>query len=298
MSGCIDINGNRIEDALTYDKENNKANVNTTNTSYCYLYFSIKLPVFSEKILSNVSAYSDIEYVADGYRYVGLNPNNYVTFNNETWRIIGFFDGDQIGMTSGKYYVKLIKEEAIGAIAYDEDEDTELDWSKTTLYTYLNNEYYNTLLNDSKDMIVNAKWYYYISSVYDLGVSNREEAYINEKSSQSSTLYDAVGLIYPSDWAYAVPAVHGCNDANLASYFDESGCTSANWLASKADMWSIFLLGSEYKADRAYYISSFGLSYTSASLEFNIYPVVYLSSDVTIKGSGNGSETNKYELVL
>ena len=48
MSGCIDINGNRIEDALTYDKENNKASVNTTNTSYCYLYFSIP-PYASQK---------------------------------------------------------------------------------------------------------------------------------------------------------------------------------------------------------------------------------------------------------
>jgi len=27
------------------------------------------------------------------YRYIGSNPNNYISFNNETWRIIGVFDG-------------------------------------------------------------------------------------------------------------------------------------------------------------------------------------------------------------
>ena len=28
------------------------------------------------------------------YRYIGANPNNYVKFNDELWRIIGVFDVD------------------------------------------------------------------------------------------------------------------------------------------------------------------------------------------------------------
>lgn len=41
MSGCIDINGNRLDGVLTYDSTNNIATVDTGKTSYCYLYFSI-----------------------------------------------------------------------------------------------------------------------------------------------------------------------------------------------------------------------------------------------------------------
>ena len=41
MSGCIDINGNKLDGVLTYDSTNNIATIDTTNTSYWYLYFSI-----------------------------------------------------------------------------------------------------------------------------------------------------------------------------------------------------------------------------------------------------------------
>ena len=55
------------------------------------------------------------------YRYVGANPNNYVWFNNDMYRIIGIFDGyshgvgvtydenDNTVVTSyGDYLIKLI----------------------------------------------------------------------------------------------------------------------------------------------------------------------------------------------
>ena len=43
------------------------------------------------------------------YRFRGSNPNNYVTFNNESWRIIGLF-GDRI---------KLIRSSSIGNFSWD-----------------------------------------------------------------------------------------------------------------------------------------------------------------------------------
>ena len=43
------------------------------------------------------------------YRYSGSNPNNYITFNNETWRIIGIVDG----------YVKIIRNESLGNYIWD-----------------------------------------------------------------------------------------------------------------------------------------------------------------------------------
>ena len=47
------------------------------------------------------------------YRYRGANPKNYVTFNNETWRIIGVFPTeDENGNIENR--IKLIRNESIG----------------------------------------------------------------------------------------------------------------------------------------------------------------------------------------
>lgn len=64
----------------------------------------------------------------NGYRYEGINPNNYVLFNNELWRIIGVFDtySSATGTTSSMAVsgsavprVKLIRNESIGSFAFD-----------------------------------------------------------------------------------------------------------------------------------------------------------------------------------
>ena len=43
------------------------------------------------------------------YRYIGKNPNNYITFNNEVWRIIGVFDGR----------IKIIRNDTLGNMFFD-----------------------------------------------------------------------------------------------------------------------------------------------------------------------------------
>ena len=52
------------------------------------------------------------------YRYIGSNPNNYVTFNNETWRIIGVFSVDD-GTGNVEERLKLIRDESIGEYSWD-----------------------------------------------------------------------------------------------------------------------------------------------------------------------------------
>lgn len=70
------------------------------------------------------------------YVYKGNNPNNYVLFNNELWRIMSV-DNDLI---------KIIKKDSIGNMAFDKDDSNE--WKESSLYEYLNYDYYDTL--DSK----------------------------------------------------------------------------------------------------------------------------------------------------
>ena len=71
-------------------------------------------------------------------RYSGANPNNYVKFNNELWRIIGIF-GDNI---------KLIRSKSIGNLSWDSSASTVNsgggvnEWSQADLKEYLNTMYY------------------------------------------------------------------------------------------------------------------------------------------------------------
>ena len=79
-------------------------------------------------------------------RYIGKNPNNYVSFNNELWRIIGVFDGK----------VKLIRNESIGTFSWDvSDENINEgngigDWSQSDLMYELNIDYLDTSLTGKK----------------------------------------------------------------------------------------------------------------------------------------------------
>ena len=118
-------------------------------------------------------------------RYYGSNPNNYVRFNNELWRIIGVFGNN----------VKLVRSETLGKLSWDSSESTINNgnginqWGKSTyedgtsypgsdLMQYLNKMYYggttvtcyggqnnktttcptNTLDELSKSLIDNHTW--------------------------------------------------------------------------------------------------------------------------------------------
>ena len=52
------------------------------------------------------------------YRYIGVDPNNYVTFNDELWRIIGVFTVDN-GTGKKEQRLKLIRNESIGNYPWD-----------------------------------------------------------------------------------------------------------------------------------------------------------------------------------
>ena len=80
------------------------------------------------------------------YRYIGADPNNYVTFNNETWRIIGVFSVDD-GTGNVEERLKLIRNESIGNYSWDnkdtsagaEDDYGKNNWTDARL-NYLLNE--------------------------------------------------------------------------------------------------------------------------------------------------------------
>lgn len=79
------------------------------------------------------------------YRYIGANPNNYVKFNDELWRIIGVFDVDD-GTGKIEKRLKIIRNESIGNYSWDnkdtstgaENNEGKNNWSDARLNYLLN----------------------------------------------------------------------------------------------------------------------------------------------------------------
>ena len=77
------------------------------------------------------------------YRYRGASPKNYVTFNNEVWRIIGVFPTDD-GTGNIENRVKLIRDQSIGNKSWD---------NGTTAYNYTKNDNLMLLQDKNKSKV-------------------------------------------------------------------------------------------------------------------------------------------------
>ena len=75
------------------------------------------------------------------YRYRGASPKNYVTFNGETWRILGVFPTDD-GTSKIENRIKLIKDQSIGEYKWDDG---------TIAYNYTKND--NLMLLQDKNKL-------------------------------------------------------------------------------------------------------------------------------------------------
>ena len=93
------------------------------------------------------------------YRYIGNDPNNYVTFNNETWRIIGVFTVDD-GTGKMEERLKIIRGEPItksgytyawnNGYSYDTTvSQYEYSWANASLNHLLNEGYESESVNGS-----------------------------------------------------------------------------------------------------------------------------------------------------
>ena len=116
-----------------------------------------------------------------GYRFIGENPNNYVLFNDEIWRIIGLFEENYDSNGDGKldkkgYLVKIIRNNILGNLLYDFKgvglgnslhEYGSNDWSQSQLMFMLNpTDYINSGYNSNGNLSHNG-FYVQDNYVYD-----------------------------------------------------------------------------------------------------------------------------------
>ena len=88
----------------------NIQNVSTTNEKY------------NVKLLGNIpnNIIADTETDAyDNLRYVGANPNNYLSFNDEVWRIIGTFNVYNVETNKYEKLVKIVRNDPLGYYSWD-----------------------------------------------------------------------------------------------------------------------------------------------------------------------------------
>ena len=242
-------------------------------------------------------------------RYYGANPNNYINFNNELWRIIGIIktktpDGE-------KELIKIVRNDYIAntSMDYKSNNNYSSNFQESQLYQILNVKGYWTkeviacpntqnsklecdftnsgLQDDSKNYIAEV--------IYNQGGWNTNKIapsafYLKEKSVQKNTA--KVTLLTASDYGYAA----GPSFQNV--YFDsfDKSPKNSNWLFKDKE-WLISPNIEDYR--KAYSINQNGQVVTKINVNKpqNIRPVVYLNENLILE-SGEGTETSPYQLAL
>ena len=253
----------------------------------------------------------------NGYRYEGKNPNNYVWFNNELWRIIGVFDEDSHGQ-SGQNLVKIIRADSIGGLAWHKSNTN--DWTASSLMNLLNGAYLNsqngtggeycygysttvpagncdyteTGINDTyRPMIENVTWHL---GGHSSTSATAEAFYGYERgttvySGRPTTTTGYIGLMYPSDYGYSVLSSSCARTTNLGSY-NNATCAGQSWLYGQGYEWTI--TPNSWYSDRVFNLDVNGsLGFSSASNGYSVRPVLYLDSSVYVM-DGNGSVSDPY----
>ena len=118
----------------------------SVNASYSTLTPDVTGAV--ETIASRVERSEDLTYdEAGNIRYIGANPDNYVSIDGEVWRIIGVFNNIKSDTLDehGETRIKLIRNEAIGGYSWDTSTYNSgngiNEWSQADLMYLLNPGY-------------------------------------------------------------------------------------------------------------------------------------------------------------
>ena len=239
------------------------------------------------------------------YRYIGANPNNYVTFNNELWRIIGVFTVED-GTGNAEQRIKIIRNEKLSSgMTWDSNYVNE--WSTASLNTYLNGDYYNGIEATSKSMIADTK-YYLGGGAYDSTThyGSTPDMYAWERgttvySGRSISWNGKIALMYPSDYSYtyALGVDNVCYNDAYNCRTSKSGTPTNGWIYNTNSNTYQWLL-SPYSAGSNYAFAlrdSGSVGYDFSNYSNGVRPSLYLVSNIKID-SGDGSEQSPYRLKL
>ena len=230
----------------------------------------ITLPLASE----GDGLYAD-EYESGKYIYKGTNPNNYITFNNETWRILSIDGGGRI---------KIVRDELLSSREWDlTGTYGSNNWDRPSdIKTYLNGEYLESI-TVNKEKIVPSTW-----SIGKVTYGNNDLArqIAGENGTQSQEA--SVGLITASEYLRANPNTEECG-SNMLNDDNRDICKTTNWLFKETTYWT---LSSDSKNTTNVFLAHNTGSLVSGNAYSNlgVLPAITLSSDINLSGSGTVEE--------
>ncbi|MBR5370328.1 MAG: InlB B-repeat-containing protein [Bacilli bacterium] len=126
-----------------------------------------------------------------------------------------------------------------------------------------------------------------------------------------TTWQGKVGLMYPSDYAYATAGgntysrstclgMHNANYSGRDTWKDYTDCRDNDWLFnSDSDAWSFTPRAGQTFSDSILTINKYGYISTGlAKSSLSVRPTVYLKTSVKIVGSGTGTQGNPFKLKI
>ena len=314
---CDNANG-------VWDIDNWKLDIkNITGNVSCNVSFTSN-PKLLSNIVNTTSTSGEVSgngllYKSDyGVRYKGNNPNNYIWYNGEFYRIIGKTPVCTAVNTDGTCsiwnnngLVKIIRNDSIGGLVYNANTTSSSTWVGSTIQKNLN-ECFLGQINSRSNTTCSAYCYSdysgssqkpvskcdytqngiatsgdYYNMIYDgvywnIGVTgSTSTSGSNQYNKEKASLTSStikVGLMYASDYGYAM----------------NSGYKN-NWLFTKSYEWTM----TAYSSSNPVYVDYNG-GFTGsniASRGYAVRPVLYLKSNVYVI-SGDGSEGNPYKIML
>ena len=313
----------------------------STNKTKCSLYFKEQVGVeLGGEIIPVVEngdglyavPHNDLEELGQEwnkteYRYAGVDPDNYVSFNNEIWRIIGLVNV-KVG-SNVEQRLKIVRtngvgeQKSFGNYYWDTSNN---NWTTSKLKNMLNGIYYESGtgdcysgssasqcdfnagtdlpkgLDDTAREMIDKEVIWNIGGWIDSeitanqfyekerGTNTYQNQYPSEWSNETEVggKHNGIGLIYPSDYGYAVGGEvrNNCLTKNLYDY-DGDNCNLNDWLKQKNYLWTLSP-HSSFSNVAVSVISPGYVSNSRVNSAYEVWPVGYLKTSTKIvDGSGD-----------
>ena len=292
-----DIEGALVDDELlvgeettiyvtaTYDSS--KVDSATTNTSNVlvnlnYVQLEGYVPsnqtttdniVNNEVVSSGDGVYID-EIVEGGHYYKGLGPNNYIDFNDETWRILSINEDGSM---------RIIYDGIYTTMKFHSSNSGLLNYGNTTIHSYLNNEYYNTVINDTYRPLIIKTTYNTGSTKAGASSANSVTVATSYAEESNSTIEAFVALPYISDYIRGGTACFGDTRWNVVNK-DPFPCKDNNWMYITTETYHFINV---YSDTRSRYQNTTGaISLYYGTDVRGVRPVVTIRSGLKLKGTG------------
>ena len=238
-----------------------------------------KEPTAGETIIENAGLEKD-PYECS-YFFTGANPNNYITFNNEAWRIISVeCDGT----------IKIIRTENLGNQLWDSSDSN--NWARpASLNTYLNGTYYNALSSIAQNQIISHNWNIGSITAWNNDLANQ----VNDES--SITWNGKIALPTLSEYL----RTNSNNNCKTYSSLNSNylACRNTTWMYNNVCFWTLSPDSSAYAVFVVEGSNQVAMYSANGALYDNhvAYPTLYLSPNIKITG-GTGTSSDPYQISL